>query len=66
MEYVTLFFTNEKGEGKYTNIFKFLFCCFKLPEFKEVKKRLNVKFIKSIEENSKDLIYGHIRNNSEF
>jgi hypothetical protein len=60
MEYISLFFSDEKGEGKYKNILKFLVFKYTLPKFKEIKKRLNVKFIKNIDDNSNDMIYKHL------
>lgn len=69
MEYITLFFSNDNGEGKYRNILRFISCKYKLPKFKEIKKRLNVKYIQDIDvdENKKDMLYSHIaRKNIDF
>ncbi len=66
IEHVTLFFSDEEGKSKYRNILKFFFCQYKLPQFKEIKKRLNVKFIETNDNQKDALIYSHIINNNDF
>jgi len=66
MEYITLFFSDEQGEGKYKNILKFLVFKYTLPKFKDIKKKLNVKYIQNIDENSDDMIYKHLSGKNDF
>ena len=66
IEHITLFFSDEEGKNKYKNILKFIFCKYTLPKFKEIKKRLNVKFIDTTDNEKDKMIYNHIFNNKDF
>jgi len=66
IEHVTLFFCDEEGNNKYKNIFLFIICKYKLPKFKDVKKKLNVKFIDTNESQKSGLIYNHIFDSKDF
>lgn len=65
IEYINLFFCDEDGNNKYKNILRFIFCKYTLPKFKDVKKRLNVKFIDT-ETQKDEMIYSHIFKNKDF
>ncbi len=64
IEYINLFFCDEDGNNKYKNILKFIICKYTLPKFKDVKKRLNVKFIDT-DPQKDELIYTHMINNND-
>lgn len=66
IEHITLFFSDEEGKNKYKNILKFIICKYKLPQFKEIKKKLNVKFIDTTDNEKDTMIYNHIFNNKDF
>lgn len=66
IEHITLFFSDVEGKNKYKNILKFIICKYKLPKFKEIKKRLNVKFIETTDNEKDTMIYNHIFINKDF